>query len=80
MKVTFNTNIDKYKGKFPQDFQIIPRVGEFVQTTKYHQKLPFDSLQVIRVTYEDRENVTVDLHLSELQAKENLAYELGVFE
>ena len=29
MKIVFKTNIDKFKNKFPTNFKVIPRVGEF---------------------------------------------------
>jgi len=80
MKIVFKTNIDKYKGKFPSDFTIIPRVGEFVGVDKpYHNHtLPFDSLEVKRVTYRS-DYVEVELHLSELQGSQVDAYKLDVF-
>ena len=78
MRVIFQTNIDKFKNKFPTDFKIIPRVGEFVRVEKGYVT-PFKELQVIRVTYEDSQTVVVELHLSELQAKQNIQYKMNVF-
>lgn len=80
MRVVFKTNIDKFKGKFPNDFKVVPRVGEFVRVDSYYTSLPFDELQVVGVTYVDSENVDVELHLSELQFKQNKEYNLRVFE
>jgi len=80
MKVIFKTNIDKYKGKFPTDFQVIPRKGEFVSIIPHSHRLPFTELEVHNVTYEDKDTVVVELHLSEWQNKQNIFNELGVFE
>lgn len=79
MRVVFKTNIDKFKGRFPNDFKVVPRVGEFVRVDSYYTSLPFDELQVVRVTYVDCDTVDVELHLSEMQIKENTQYDLGVF-
>ena len=43
MKIVFQTAIDKFKGKFPEDFTVIPRIGEFVKVVNSYQ-LPFDKL------------------------------------
>lgn len=81
MKVIFKTNIDKYKGKFPTDFQSVPRKGEFVAISDLRNtNLPFTELEVHKVTYEDKDTVVVELHLSELQHRQNKEYKLGVFE
>lgn len=81
MVVVFATNIDKYKAKFPSDFEVVPRVGEFVQIEKLYQNqnLPFDKLQVVDVTYVSKDVVKVELHLSSLQARQDKELNLGVF-
>ena len=80
MKIVFKTAIDKYKGKFPTDFSVVPRQGEFVKVDKpyMNQTLPFDKLQVVSVTY-TRDIIEVELHLSDLQARANKECDLGVF-
>lgn len=82
MKVIFVTTIDKYKGKFPTNYQIVPRVGEFVKISNYTEKhsLPFDNLEVKKVMYLDANNVLVELHLSELQSMQNKQYKKNVFD
>jgi len=78
MKVVFCTNIDIYKGKFPKNYPVIPRIGEFVKTTD--KTLPFDKLQVVNVTYDELgESVEVDLHLSSLQSRQNIEYSMNVY-
>lgn len=80
MKIVFKTNIDKYKGKFPSNYQIVPQLGSFVAIENLkNTSLPFTELEVKKVTHEDAENIIVELHLSELQAKQNIEYELKVF-
>ncbi len=78
MTVVFKTNIDKFKNKFPTDFKIIPRIGEYVKVVD-STALPFDKLIVIDVTYITNDLVLIELHLSELQAKQNIQYNLEVF-
>lgn len=78
MKIVFQTEIDKFKGKFPDDFAVIPRIGEFVKVVNAYQ-LPFDKLQVVDVTYYHHNLVVVELHLSELQHKQIIEYKLNVF-
>ena len=81
--VKFSTMIDKYQNKFPNDFTIVPRIGEKVKVrNNYAKELPFDYLTVINVTYEqiaDLIQVIVELHLSEHQAKMAIEYNLNVF-
>lgn len=79
MKIIFSTNIDKYRGKFAKDFQIIPRVGEFVEVESNDESLPFNELQVVKVTYINKHDVIVELHLSDLQSRQNLEFKLNVF-
>ena len=89
MQIIFKTAIDKFKNKFPTDFKVIPRVGEFVMVREeFHcnhsgvnpiKYLPFDKLQVVSVTHLNKDQVEVELHLSELQAKQNIQYDLNVF-
>ena len=78
MKIIFKTNIDKFKNKFPTNFKVIPRVGEFVKIEQGYEA-PFDKLQVVSVTYVSSELVEVELHLSDLQHRQNKEYKLGVF-
>jgi hypothetical protein len=83
MKVVFITNIDKYKGKFPNDFKVIPRVGEFVETETFSSKLPFLELQVVKISYGNYLNTTVvkvELHYSESQLKQAKEYKLNLFD
>ena len=78
MRVKFQTNIDMFKGKFPYNYPVIPRVGEYVMCID--NTLPFDRLQVTSVTYDDKgENVYVDLHLSELQSRQNIEYNMRIY-
>lgn len=81
MKIIFKTNIDKYKGKFPTDFKVVPRVGEYVSivSPEGSHNLLFSELQVQRITYLDSETVIVELHLSGLQDKMNIEYDLNLF-
>ncbi len=78
MKIVFKTNIYKFKNKFHTNFKVIPRVGEFVKIAQGYEA-PFDKLQVVSVTYVSSELVEVELHLSELQHRQNKEYKLGVF-
>ena len=78
MKIIFKTNIDKFKNKFPSNFRVIPRVGEYVKIEQGYEA-PFNKLQVVSVTYVNSELVEVELHLSELQSRQNIEYKLGVF-
>lgn len=80
LEVVFKTAIDKYKNKFSSWTNLVPRVGEFIIVDKiFKDSLPFDKLQVVTITYAHNSHVIVELHLSDLQAKENQAYNLNVF-
>jgi hypothetical protein len=82
MQVIFETNIDKYRNKFPKNYKTIPRVGEFVKIENYNSQkhgLPFDDLEVKKITYVDANHVIVELHLSELQHMKNKNNRLNVF-
>lgn len=73
MKVVFSTNLDQYQGRYfgrlmYQNSRIIPRVGEFVEVIpdyKQHlasMKLP-TRLEVVRVTYQEEEDLIVRVEL-----------------
>lgn len=79
MEVIFKTNIDNYKGKFPDNFSRPPAVGDYVCVDPCYKDLPFNKLQVVSVTYIDNYTVEVELHLSETQSKQANAYNLNVF-
>ena len=46
MDIIFKTNIDKFKGKFPNNFTKVPTNGDFIKINNYYLKhnLPFDEL------------------------------------
>ena len=77
-KIIFKTNIDKYQNKFSLNYFVIPRIGEMVKVDAPYNKLPFDELQVINVTY-TKEYIVVELDLSELQKRQTKDYNLNVF-
>ncbi len=79
MQIIFETSIDKYKGEFPTDFHVIPRIGEKVRTKHYKKELPFNHLEVKDVIYLNKNTVIVELHLSELQHMQNKDNRLNVF-
>lgn len=78
-QIILKTNIDKYKGKFPEIYQI-PRIGEKVKVNDIYEKdLPFPTLTVVDVTYISHDEVEVELHLSELQHQQAIQYKLNVY-
>jgi hypothetical protein len=81
MDIIFKTNIDKFKGKFPNNFTKVPTNGDFIKINNYYLKhnLPFDELQVKKITWLDSQNVEVELHLSDIQERENQTFDLGVY-
>lgn len=82
MKVYLTTNIDIFKGQFPTNYTQPPMIGAMVKIINWHNnpmKLPFDELEVKHLTYDDANNVRVELHLSELQHKQMIEYNLKVY-
>ena len=79
--VIFKTNIDKFKDAFfNTNYDCPPRIGEFVKISDLSfnkgKKLPFDELEVKKVTWTGSNSVEIELHLSELQAMQNISYKL----
>ena len=62
-----NTNLDKFKDKFPNDFTKVPRNGDFIKVENYY------------LTWLDSRTVEVDLHLSDIQERENQTFDMGVY-
>ena len=59
-------------GYFEEAFRAVLKIEQGYEA-------PFDKLQVVNVTYVNSELVEVELHLSELQHRQNKEYKLGVF-
>jgi len=82
-KIVFQTNIDRYKGKFyTRSFLnsnvVIPRVGDMIKLSYKDGRKEFtekgypDSLEVVKVTYDyDVEIIviTIELHYSSMDLK-----------
>lgn len=75
MKVVFHTNVDQYKGAFPDNMQVVPRIGECVEVKnvvigKYRDERLPTRMVVKDVTYTESyvavelwyRKIDIDLH------------------